>query len=391
MLVLAKDVRAALRAGHPWIYDRALRSPRDPIAPGALVEVCAEGGRGESLAVGFYDPTSPIRVRVLERDATARIDDAWVAERARQAARCRTGDPALAETDAIRAIHGESDHLPGLVVDVYAGTAVAVFDGAAAAALWQPRLPAVLDGLRTGGVEIARVWGKTRGEGGALLVGDAPPEIVIIREHGARYEVDVRRGQKTGFFLDQRQNRRMVRDLAAGVDVLNLFSYTGGFSVQAGLGGAARVTTVDVAAPAIEAAQRNFTLSGLVPREHEFLAADAFAVLEAAAARQRRWDLVIADPPSFAPSEKAKPRALAAYRRLNTMALGAVAPGGVLVTASCSSHVTPDELLGVIGESAAEARRRVRVRAELGAASDHPVRPGFAEGRYLKLLVVHVE
>ena len=391
VLVLGKDVRALLRAGHPWIYDRALRLPREPIAPGTLVEVCAETERGEPLAVGYYDPTSPIRVRVLDRNVTVAIDDVWVAERARHAAAFRASDPALAETDAVRAIHGEGDYMPGLVLDVYAGTGVAVFDGAAAAAVWQPRLGAVIEGLRAGGISVTRLWGRTRGEGGKLLAGDAPPEAVTIHEHGARYEVDVRRGQKTGFFLDQRHNRRMVRDLAADAAVLNLFSYTGGFSVQAALGGARRVTSVDVAAPAVEAARRNFALSGLAVGDHEFMVADAFAALEDAVAEQRCWDLVVVDPPSFAPSEKARPRALAAYRRLNGMALRTVAPGGLLVTASCSSHVTGDDLLAVIGLAAADAHRRVRLRTERGAASDHPVRAGFPEGRYLKLLVVHAE
>jgi len=225
-----------------------------------------------------------------------------------------------------------------------------------------------------------------RGESGrGRAIGAEPPALVTIAEREARFEVDVRAGQKTGFFLDQRRNRLLVGELAAGATVLNVFSYTGGFSVHAGLGGAQAVTSVDIAAPAIAQARRNFEVSGLDPGGHEFVAEDAFAFLERAQAQGRRWDLVITDPPSFAPSEQARPKAIAAYRRVAQTALAAVAPGGSLAFASCSSHVTEADLLGVLASAA--RGQGVRVRAILGAASDHPVLPAFPEGRYLKFLL----
>ncbi|HEY5949528.1 MAG TPA: class I SAM-dependent methyltransferase, partial [Kofleriaceae bacterium] len=206
-------------------------------------------------------------------------------------------------------------------------------------------------------------------------------------EDDARFGVDVRSGQKTGFFLDQRDNRRTIRRHAAGATVLNLFAYTGGFSLHAALGGATRVTSVDIAGPAIAAIEKNLTLSGLATEAHERVAADAFEFLERAAAQGRRWDLVIVDPPSFAPSERAKPAALRAYERLTRAALAVVEPRGRFALASCSSHVTEVDLLEMV---AALPATDLRLRISAGAASDHPVLAAFGEGRYLKFLFFDV-
>ncbi len=384
---LQKNLRDAIVAGHPWIYDRALRAPPAPLEPGQIVRIADRRG---PIGAGFADPASPIRVRVLDLDADAAIDDDWARRRARAAAACRISDPRLAAADALRIVHGENDGLPGLVIDVYAGVAVVVFDGGAAERFWAPRLEAVLDGLREAGAAIDReVLRGSRGRRGERDAAES--DTVRIREHGARFEVDVARGQKTGFFLDQRENRRLVGELAAGAEVLNLFGYTGGFSVHAGLGGAARVCTVDLAAPAIDAARRNWKLNELDPSIHEAVAADAFDFAEAAASDGRRWDVVICDPPSFAPSERARPQALKAYRRINALSLALVAPGGRFFTASCSSHIAEADLLAVVGDAASRARRRVRVVEARGADRDHPILPAFPEGRYLSALLCVVD
>jgi 23S rRNA (cytosine1962-C5)-methyltransferase len=220
-------------------------------------------------------------------------------------------------------------------------------------------------------------------EPGEAVRGDPPAEIVVA-EDDARYAVDVRAGAKTGLFLDQRDNRRLVRRHAAGARVLDVFAYVGGFSIHAALGGAASTTAVDIAAPAIAAIARNFELSSLPLAAHERVVADAFDFFARAAAQGRRWDLAIVDPPSFAPSERARPAALAAYRKLVAGALSVVEPGGRFVLASCSSHVTELDLLELC------ARPDLRLRASSGAASDHPVLPAFPEGRYLKLLMFDV-
>jgi 23S rRNA (cytosine1962-C5)-methyltransferase len=214
--------------------------------------------------------------------------------------------------------------------------------------------------------------------------GDPPAELVIA-EDDARFAVDVRAGQKTGFFLDQRDNRRTIRRHAAGQTVLNLFAYTGGFSLHAALGGATRVTSVDIAPPAIAGLEHNLALSGLPAAAHELVAGDAFDFLARAAKQHRRWDLVIADPPSFAPSERARPAALAAYRKLAAAALAVTQPTGRFALASCSSHITEADLLDQAAGLAPASP--LRLRAAAGAASDHPVLPAFPEGRYLKFLL----
>ncbi len=381
-LRLTKPLTSAIRAGHPWVYDRAATRVTGCVA-GDVVAIVDERG---PVACAFVDPDSPIRARILDLDPAAALDDGWVHARARVAAELRATDPLLADCDAIRVLHGENDRTPGLVIDLYAGVAVVVFDGPAAAAFWRPRLPAVLSGIADGGLVMTSAWLRAvRGGGGAgeALVG-TPPELVPIDERGARFEVDVRRGQKTGFFLDQRDNRTLVARHAAGARVLNLFGYTGGFSVHAALGGAREVTTVDIAAPAIAAARRNFTASGIDASAHAFAAVDAFDFLAQARADGRRWDLVIVDPPSFAPSERTRGRALGAYASINALAADVCEPGGLLASASCSSHVTEPDFLGALADAARQVNRPMRVRCLLGAASDHPILPAFPEGRYLK-------
>ncbi|MFT5432807.1 MAG: 23S rRNA (cytosine1962-C5)-methyltransferase [Myxococcota bacterium] len=386
---LAKDLRESIEGGHPWIFDRALRKLPESLRPGQLVRIAH---RDKVLGTGFVDPSGPIAVRILQLGDNARIDSTWVRKTSESAAKMRATDWQLTTTNAYRLFHGENDFMPGLVVDLYDGTGVVSFDGAAARNFWIEHIAAVHEGCRDAGVEIVRLWARPlrrTGGVGVSLYGDEPPQTITIEEHGARFEVDVRRGQKTGFFLDQRENRRMVAGLAGGSTVLNLFGYTGGFSVHAALGGARHVTTVDIAAPAIEAARRNFSLNGLNPKDHAFAAEDVFRYMERIGSEQ--FDIVICDPPSFAPNKQARGQALQAYRRLNAAAIERVLPGGLLVTASCSSHITVEDMLEVVRSAAVKSRRRARVQQIFGAGSCHPVRPAFPEGRYLKLLVVYVD
>jgi 23S rRNA (cytosine1962-C5)-methyltransferase len=373
---LVKELAARARAGHPWIY-------RDALAPatardGEVVEVVDRGG--QPVARGFWDARSPIAVRVLARAGT----DLDVAARVESACRLRVA--ARIDADGLRLLHGEGDFVPGLVLDAYAGTGVLRFDGAGAEAFWRPRLDEVLAGCERGGFPLARVWARAGAGAGEAVRGERPG-VIVMREGDARYEVDVVHGQKTGFFLDQRDNRALVGRMSAGLEVLNLFSYTGGFSIAAALGGAKKVTSVDIAAPAIAAARRNFARNRL--ESHEFHAVDVFDML--AAAGSRRWDIVVCDPPSFAPSAKALAGALAAYRKLNAAAARVVAPGGLLATASCSSHVTPAAFQEAVALGLRDAGREGKILDVRGAGADHPTLPAFPEGRYLKFLLVAVD
>lgn len=381
---VTKPLRDAIGSGHPWIYDRALAPPKD-LRPGEVVTAVDERG---PLATVLADPTSPIRARVLDLVPDTDCDGRWAAGRAERAARWRTRDPLLAGCTGRRLVHGEADGCPGLVIDQYADTAVIVFDGPAATAFWRARLEHVLTGLERGGAVLRHAWlrgdRKLRGGAGGEAVRGDPPAEIVIAEDEARFAVDVRAGQKTGFFLDQRDNRRTIRRHAAGLSVLNVFCYTGGFSLHAALGGATRVTSIDLAAPAIAAIERNLALSHLPAAPHERIAIDAFEFFTQARAARRRWDLVIVDPPSFAPSEKARPAALKAYRRLVDAALEVTEPGGYFALASCSSHITEADLLTIA------ARPLLRLRLSAGAASDHPVLPAFSEGAYLKFLLFAV-
>ncbi len=367
------------------MFDRAIRAADHGTRKGELVDIV---WREKVIAVGVADPGAPIAVRILDTDPRASIDDAWVRTRARRAGLLRAGHPLLEGVEALRLIHGENDGLPGLVIDRYGDVGVVVYDGAGCARLWRDVMPQVLLGLDDAGFDLKHVWCRTDKR---VLRGDPPPECFEVSEHGARYEVDVRRGHKTGLFLDQRENRRRVGELARQRSVLNLFGYTGGFSIHAALGGAGRTITVDSARPAIDAAKRNFALSGIDLRGHELVCADVFDILDRYRKRGRSFGMVICDPPSFAPSRRTRDKGLVAYRTLNHKALRVVAPDGLLVTASCSSHVTGPDLLHCVAEAAALAKRTVRIVERRSAGADHPERPEFPEGHYLDLLVAHVQ
>ncbi|HTS79502.1 MAG TPA: class I SAM-dependent rRNA methyltransferase [Myxococcaceae bacterium] len=390
-LELQRGLGRHLRAGHPWVFRRGLETlPRIP--PGSVVDL-TEGGK--FVARGYFDPLSPIAVRVLTRDAREVIDGDFFRRRVRAAWELRERWLDRTGTDAFRVVHGESDGLPGVVADLYAGTVVLKLYSAGLtpvrgllvdALRTLPGVRAVLGRDQPGGEE-----GEEDGRGGArLLWGEEPPDPVVILERGVRFGVDVRRGQKTGFFLDQRENRALVRRLAAGATVLNCFSYSGGFSVNAALGGAARVFSVDQDADAIALARENFARNGLEPAVHDFLAADVFTLLASLREEGRRFDVVLLDPPAFAKSQRAVEAALDGYASLNRQALEVVAPGGLLLTASCSARVTPEAFEGAVRSAGVKTGVDLTLIEERYQPADHPIRLQFPEGRYLKLLVLRV-
>ena len=376
-----------LRSGHPWLFDGAVERVKGTGRAGDLA-VVFDRKRDRFLGVGLYDPDSPIRVRVLHQGSPVTVDAAFFATRI-AAARARRQPLLEGDTTGYRLLHGENDGLPGLVTDVYADVAVVKLYTAA----WFPWLEAVLPAIRAAAgtdtvvlrlarnlVAPAADYGLADGQ---LLSGTLDEPTVIFREHGVRFRANVVTGHKTGFFLDHRANRRRVGELAAGQDVLDVFSYAGGFSTHALAGGAYRAVSVDTSEPALAAARANVALNGQAddPR-HETIAGDAFRVLADLARRQEQYGLVIVDPPSFAKRERERAGALAAYRKINTLAIPLVAPGGVLLAASCSARVPAEDFFTVVEQVVRKSGRRFKLLDRTFHDLDHPI--GFPEGAYLK-------
>jgi 23S rRNA (cytosine1962-C5)-methyltransferase len=293
-----------------------------------------------------------------------------------------------AETDCYRLVHGEGDRMPGVVCDVYGAHAVLRFDGAGVAAFREAIVASLEPVLRARGVgALLMRSGRQEQRSVSAVLGDAPQGIVWVREHGMRLPADLVTGQKTGMFLDHRESRRRVRELSRGRRVLNLYGYTGGFSVAAGLGGATRVTTVDVAPRAIELANEAWAANGLEAGAHEGVVGDVPAFLRDDA---REWDLVVSDPPSFAPKEASVPNAIESYTKLHEACVRRLSPGGLLVAASCSTHVRGATFEQTLRDGARAARRVLQVVERHGAPADHPRLLAFPEGDYLDVILARV-
>ncbi|HEY8091744.1 MAG TPA: class I SAM-dependent rRNA methyltransferase, partial [Polyangiaceae bacterium] len=376
-----KAVADRLAHGHPWVWRETVARGLEGVAAGDEVQV--DGADGASLGRGLADPASPIAVRMWTRGKEA-VDRSLFDERIGRAVALRRRLFDGGKTTAYRVLHGEGDRTPGFVVDRYGPVAVLKTDGDAAAARARDVGEVLWRALESWGVStlVHRRGGKGETPSLEVLHGEPPPDTVTVEEHGLPFVVDLKHGQKTGAFLDQRENRARVGEMARGKRVLNLFSYAGGFSLFAAAGGAGRVTSVDVAAGAHATAQASFRAAGVDPARHSFVTADVGAFLERARKKGETWDLVVSDPPSYAPSEKAVPRALSAYRTLHAACAAVLSPGGTLCAASCSSHVGLDAFLTTL-DDAALARADLRVLETRGAGADHPTLPAFPEGRYL--------
>ena len=372
-----------LRRGHPWLYREQIAKVQGAPVVGAEARLFAPDRTPLGRALVALD--EPIAARSFTRRDEP-IDDALFQRRIERALGLRDALFADGGTSAFRGVHGEGDRLPGFVVDRYDRIAVLRTDGAAARVHVDRFARALLDAAGKGlDTLVHRVATKGETPELHLLHGSTPPDEIVVREHGVPFVVDLARGQKTGAFLDQRDNRRRVGAMAQGRRVLNLFSYAGGFSLHAAFGGATRVTSVDIAARAHATAQKSFKLAGVEPQKHEFVAADAFAFLESARRNGRTFDLVVCDPPSFAPNERSVSRALSAYRSLHRACAGVLAKDGVLCAASCSSHVDMGAFLGTLDDESTGAE--LTILETFGPPPDHPTLPAWPEGRYLKFVV----
>lgn len=388
---ITPDALRHVRSGHPWIFEDSITSISHEGAVGDLA-VIFDSDR-KFAAIGLYDPGSPIAVRVLHSGKPARIDQEWWAERSMSAAAIRQPllDAEPGDRPAYRLINGENDSFPGLVVDRYADTLVVKVYSP----VWFAHLEAVVAALEvvtdavTVVVRLARnvADGNTFGlDDGDVIAGRIPDAPVLFTEGGLTFEADVQGGQKTGYFLDQRANRKRVGRLAAGRDVLDVFASTGGFSVHAAAGGARSVHSVDISAPTLAIAERNMAHNAeraeIAACRHTTEVGDAFDVMVALARSGRTYDIVVVDPPSFAQNQASVDVAVRAYTRLTHLGLRLVRPGGTFVQASCSSRVTADHFFATVLDAADAAGRELRQMTRTGHDIDHPVT--FPEGAYLK-------
>jgi 23S rRNA (cytosine1962-C5)-methyltransferase len=388
---LSPALKERLMQGHPWVYRNHV-SPEVQLASGSWVRVRCGGWTG----YGLWDAKGSIAIRLFSQQQIP--DTRWLREQVQAAWELRSP---LRQQDctAYRWLFGEGDGLPGITVDRYLDFAVIQTYMEGAAVL----LDGLVDALRTTaplqGIVLRtqhhsdqrEIEGKIQ-----LLWGQFPPADLVVQEHGLRFQVDLQTGQKTGLFLDHRENRRFVEGLSQGRSVLNCFAYTGAFSLYALRGGAAHVTSVDIGKGLATAAATNVSLNALDPNCHTFVTADCFERLDRYIQQGQTFDLVILDPPSFAKSKQNRFAALRAYTKLNAMALRCVTRNGFLVTASCTSQISPEafrEMLAAAGASsagAAKEQRRLQIIHEAGQPLDHPVPAAFPEGRYLKFVVGRV-
>ena len=374
---------------HPWIFSGAVAKVDGVPASGETVRVLSADGA--MLGRGAYSPESQIRVRMWTFDPEAAVDEAFVSDRVAFAVGARAVFLADGATNAFRLVNAEADGVPGLVADRYGDWIVCQFT-AAGAERWKTEIVAALQRFspcrgvyERSDVDVREHEGLSQTTG--VLAGEPPPDRIEIVEHGCRYVVDVREGHKTGFYLDQRDNRERVKRYANGCDVLNAFSYTGGFGIAAVAAGAVSVTHVDLSAPALELAKVNTALNTCHVEETSFIQGNVFEVLRKFRDERRSFDLVILDPPKFAESKGSLMKAARGYKDINLLGIKLLRPGGVLATFSCSGLMTPELFHKVVSDAAVDAKRDIQVVARLQQAEDHPEGLCFPEGLYLKGLL----
>lgn len=376
----------SVRRHHPWVFSGAVASGE--AESGETVEVCAAGG--ETLGYGSWSPASQIRVRMLSFDPAVVPDAGFIAARVASAVGRRADFFANAYTNAVRLINAESDGLPGVVADYYAGWVVCQFTSAGAE-FWRGAIAAALMKFAPFCLGVAaRDDAESRAKealplgGFTVLAGAEPPEMVEIAEGQVKFLVDVRRGHKTGFYLDQREARFAVGALANNADVLNCFCYSGGFGLFARACGATSVTQVDASADALALAKRNEGLVHLCGTKVDYVEADVFKYLRSCRDEGRTFDMIVLDPPKFAETKAQLPKASRGYKDINLLAMKLLRPNGLLATFSCSGAMAPELFESVLAGAAQDAKRDFQVVQRTRQAVDHPATLAFPEGLYLK-------
>ena len=380
----------AVRRGHPWVFEDSIVK-QSHLGNGGDLAVIYDRADNNFLAVGLYDPLSPIRIKVLQTLQPIRINQGFFADKLR-AAQAKRQPLISTETTGFRLVYGESDGFPALIIDRYGNTLVLKLYTTA----WIPHLKSLIQALeetvifddlvlrlsrtlQSDRLNVARLFGLRDGQ---QLIGDNPSGQVEFVENGLLFQADVIKGHKTGFFFDQRDNRSKARELAKGRRVLDVFAYSGGFTVYALAGGARSVTAIDVSEPALETLKLNVETNGFDTDQVDVVAADAFEGMRQLIASKRKFNMVIVDPPAFANSRASMRNAVLAYRRLVEMALRLLANDGVLMMASCSSRINADMFYQLVTRSASVAGYELEVLEKTSHALDHPI--AFTEAEYLK-------
>ena len=389
-LVLKKGREKSLKRRHPWIFSGAIERVTGSPKAGDTVEV--RSSDGATLAIAAYSPDSQIRARVWTFDPKATANAEYFKRKVKQAVTLRASLPASKHTNALRLVHGESDGLPGVIVDRYADVLAVQFLSAGAERWREAILDALVEATHCEAVfersdaEVRKLEGLEPRVGFAR--GNRDAARCPITEYGLNFRVDVAAGQKTGFFLDQRENRQRVRALAAGREVLDGFCYTGGFAIAALAGGAAHVLAVESSAPALEVARENLAANPLEASRVEFVQADVFAHQRLLRDGGKKFGLIVLDPPKFAPTAAQAKNAARAYKDINLLAFKLLAPGGLLATFSCSGGVGAELFQSIVAGAALDAGVEAKIIERFGAAADHPVALEFPEGDYLKGLLL---
>jgi 23S rRNA (cytosine1962-C5)-methyltransferase len=389
-VVLKKGREKSLKRRHPWLFSGGI--DRLVGKPGAGDTVELKDASGKLHGKAAYSPNSQIRARMWTFDPQEEVDAAFFRARLERALALREALPARRHTNALRLVHAESDGLPGLIVDRYADVLVAQFLAAGVERWRDPILDALAE-LTAAEAIFERSDAEVR------KLEALPPRVGFARgnrnasrcpivEYGLNFRVDVEQGQKTGFFLDQRENRQRVRELASGREVLDGFCYTGGFSIAALAGGARRVTAIESSAPALEVARDNLSANPLDAGKIEFVHGDVFKVLRTLRDRGASFQMVILDPPKFAPTAAQARNAARAYKDINLLAFKLLVPGGLLATFSCSGGVSPELFQSIVAGAALDAGAEAKIIERFSAAADHPVALEFPEGEYLKGLLL---
>ena len=396
---VTRKAEIALHSGHPWVYDTEITAAPETLpAPGAIVDVF--GPKGSWLGAGFFSPSSKIRVRIVSRNANDRMDESFWKRRLEYAWAYRKAVLAPEELDCCRIVFGEADSLPGLTVDRFHDLLSVQILSVGMEAIKDTLLPALAELLRADGQTIRGIYerndvalrereGLAQYKGWYPLGEDPVSPCTEICENGVYYAVDVENGQKTGFFLDQKYNRQAVARLARGKRVLDCFTHTGSFALNAARGGAAHVTAVDVSQTAVDMAHANAVRNGLDDRM-DFLCENVFDLLPRLEKDGCPYDFIILDPPAFTKSRKTTQNALRGYKEINYRAMKMLPRGGYLATASCSHFATEELFRKMLASAAADAGRSLRQIEARQQSPDHPILWNVPETDYLKFFLFQV-